>query len=45
MTRSMREYDLTALPTLGWLTITHVGEENIYFLLADGTCGFCKVLT
>jgi len=42
--RGPKEYDYTALPTLGWMTITDVGEENIYFTLADGTKGFCKVL-
>lgn len=38
------EYDLDDLPTLGWLQVTDVGEENMYFTLEDGTDGFCKVL-
>lgn len=39
-----QEFDIDQLPRLGWIQITDVGEENIYFTLEDGSKGFCKVL-
>lgn len=35
-------YEISELPSLGWITITSIGEENIYFTLGDGSRGFCK---
>tara|TARA_R100000329_G_scaffold30783_1_gene28493 strand:+ start:2641 stop:2874 length:234 start_codon:yes stop_codon:yes gene_type:complete len=36
------QYELTDLPTLGWLTDCECGEENFYFTTADGIRGFIK---
>lgn len=36
-------YEIEDLPALGFITITDIGEENIYFTLADGSRGFIKV--
>ena len=38
----MRQYETEELPGLGWMVITWVGDENLYFTLADGSEGFCK---
>jgi hypothetical protein len=38
----MTEYEISELPGLGWIVITWVGEENVYFTLADGSEGFVK---
>ncbi len=35
-------YEVSDLPSLGWLVIDWVGEENIYFTLADGSTGYVK---
>jgi hypothetical protein len=40
----LTEYQLTDLPGLGWIVINHIGEENLYFTLADGSEGFIKCL-
>lgn len=40
---NMNEYEISELPSLGFVTITHSGEENVYFTLADGSLGFVKV--
>ena len=38
------EYEISNLPSLGWLTITWVGEENMYFIeMGNGTRGFVKI--
>ena len=37
-----RQYDEADLPSLGWITITFIGEENVYFTLEDGTEAFFK---
>tara|TARA_R110000803_G_scaffold58013_1_gene116196 strand:+ start:253 stop:432 length:180 start_codon:yes stop_codon:yes gene_type:complete len=36
-------YEVSDLPTLGWFQITEMGEENMYFTLADGSAGFVKL--
>lgn len=36
-------YEIEQLPSLGWLTITWVGNENIYFTMNGGRRGYCKV--
>jgi len=38
----MREYKVEDLDRLGWIKISFVGEENIYFKHRNGWC-FCKV--
>ena len=35
--------EIEDLATLGWIVITWVGEENMYFTDADGTEYFCKI--
>ena len=39
---NMREYEVKDLDTLGWIKISFVGEENIYFKHMNVWC-FCKV--
>ena len=36
------EYEISDLPKLGWIEITEIGEENMYFL-HDGVRCFCKI--
>tara|TARA_R110000824_G_scaffold79967_2_gene201349 strand:- start:42 stop:173 length:132 start_codon:yes stop_codon:yes gene_type:complete len=36
------QYDTNELPHLGWIVITEIGEENIYFRTEDGSIGFIK---
>ena len=36
------EYEVEDLPKIGWIQITHIGEENVYFTLSDGSLGFYK---
>jgi hypothetical protein len=38
----MREYKVEDLDRLGWIKISFVGEENIYFKHMNVWC-FCKV--
>ena len=40
--RTVVQYELAALPTLGWLTDGECGEETFYFTTADGVRGFIK---
>ena len=40
--RATKLYEVEDLLTIGPITITDVGEENMYFTLADGTFGYCK---
>lgn len=44
ITPTITEYEVTDLPTLGFITITDIGEENVYFTLSDGTAGYCKII-
>lgn len=37
------QYDIEDLPRLGWITWTERGEENFYFVMADGSIGFVKL--
>ena len=37
------QYEVSDLLTLGWIQITEMGEENLYYVLADGSCGFVKI--
>lgn len=37
------EFEAADLAKLGELTIVETGEENVYFVTADGTRGFAKV--
>jgi hypothetical protein len=41
--RELVQYQITDLSDLGWLRVTEVGEENMYFVLQNGTHGFVKV--
>lgn len=36
------DFELEDLPRLGWIRITHIGDENVYFTLPDGREGFAK---
>jgi len=36
-------FEVPELPSLGWITITHIGEENIYFTTSQGVNGFIKL--
>ena len=38
----MEQFEIEDLPSLGPIQITEIGEENIYFTLADGRVGFVK---
>ena len=40
--RTLTEFETEDLPGLGWIQITDVGEENVYFTYGDGFPGFCK---
>jgi len=40
--RTIVQYELADLPTLGWLADGECGEENFYFTTADGVRGFIK---
>jgi hypothetical protein len=42
MKKNYEQYELSELPTLGYIVITWVGEENMYFTKQDGTFGFVK---
>lgn len=37
------EYEIGDLPTIGPISITETGGENMYFTLADGGKGFVKI--
>ena len=37
------EVEVQDLSSVGWIRITEVGEENIYFLLPSGQRAFCKL--
>ncbi len=37
------EVEVGELATIGWIQITSIGEENLYFSTPDGTKHFCKV--
>ena len=39
---TIRWIEIEELPGLGWIKITEIGEENVYFTIADGTLCFCK---
>ncbi len=39
----LTQYEVSELPELGWITMTEMGEENLYFTLQDGSKGFCKL--
>jgi len=41
--RTMKEFESNQLHLLGWITITDIGEENVYFTLQDGTKAFSKI--
>ncbi len=41
--KTLTGYEIEELAGLGWIVITDIGEENIYFTLEDGTLGYCKV--
>ena len=43
MFSSLTEYQIEDFAALGWIQITEMGEENLYFTLADGTRGFVKL--
>lgn len=36
-------YEVSDLPSLGWITITSMGEENLYFMLANGQDAYVKI--
>lgn len=40
----LEEVQVEELPGLGWIQITEVGEENVYFDHGDGRRGFVKVV-
>ena len=35
--------EIESLARMGWIRITDVGEENVYFVTAAGDHYFCKV--
>ena len=37
-------FDTTQIPALGWIQITHIGSENVYFTYGEGLKGFMKPL-
>ena len=37
------QYEIEDLAGLGWVQITDMGDENLYFVLADGSLGFAKI--
>ena len=37
------EFQIEDLPSLGWIQMDYLGEENFYFTLADGSAGFIKL--
>lgn len=41
--KRMIEVELTELTTIGWIQITDIGEENMYFINSAGESCFCKV--
>ena len=41
--RTPKQYEISDLPSLGWITITEHGSENTYFTLPDGSIGFVKM--
>lgn len=41
--RTPAQFEIEDLLTIGWVTITDSGEENIYFTLSDGSRGFIKI--
>lgn len=40
---TLTQYEVSELPELGWITMTEMGEENLYFTFQDGSKGFCKL--
>lgn len=40
---SPEQFEVSDLTVIGWITITSIGEENVYFTLADGRRGFVKL--
>lgn len=40
---TITEYEVADLVNLGWIQITEMGEENLYFTLADGSRCFVKL--
>jgi hypothetical protein len=42
--QKLTQYEISDLPSLGWLSDLELGEENMYFTLADGSRGFVKLL-
>ena len=41
--RTPTQFEIEDLLTIGWITVTDCGEENMYFTLADGSRGFVKI--
>ena len=41
--RTPAQYEAAEFATIGWIQITEIREENVYFTLADGTRGFVKL--
>ena len=37
-----KEFEIGELTQIGWLQVTSMGNENLYFFLEDGTQGYCK---
>ena len=38
-----QEFMIQELIQIGWLQVTSIGNENLYFFLEDGTQGYCKI--
>ena len=38
-----KEFEIEELTQIGWLQVTSIGNENLYFFLEDGTHGYCKI--
>ena len=38
-----KKFEIEELTQIGWLQVTSIGNENLYFFLEDGTQGYCKI--
>ena len=38
-----KEFEIEELTQIGWLQVTSIGNENLYFFLENGTHGYCKI--
>jgi len=43
MSNAATQYEVSELPSLGWLRFESMGDENLYFVLSDGSRGFVKL--